>query len=70
MNSSPPPPSFTLPPLTSAGRLPVTPDDSLEGYEGAKDHVVAKSKGKQRAEAIDDGDEVRISMYVRLFDGT
>lgn len=84
MNSSPPPPSFTVPPLTSAGKLPVSPDGS-PGESTSSDYVGVKSKGndkgkgkgKGRQEAViamdvdvdEDADQVRISMYVRLFQG-
>lgn len=75
--NSPPPPSFTLPPLKSNGQYPVTPDDSPnadESAEGAKDYVSAKAKGKGKSTApsgwADDVQpEARISMYVRLFEG-
>ena len=68
MNSSPPPPSFTLPPLNSAGQFPITPDDSPASRDGADDYLSAKYTGKARAVAVDE-DEVRMSMYVKLFDG-
>lgn len=69
MNSSPPPPSFTLPPLNSAGQFPITPDDSPSsdrGADGAKDYLSAGQGGKGTAPHHH---EVRLSMYVRLFDG-
>lgn len=66
--NSPPPPSFTLPPLKSNGQYPVTPDDSPNAEGEAKDYVSARAKGKERA--IEDVvPSVRISMYVRLFEG-
>lgn len=73
--NSPPPPSFTLPPLKSNGQYPVTPDDSPNADDTgdvAKDYLSAKSrgKGKERAMEIDEVvPEVRVSMYVRLFEG-
>lgn len=73
--NSPPPPSFTLPPLKSNGQYPVTPDDSPnvdESGDVAKDYISAKvrSKGKERAVEVGEAvPEVRISMYVRLFEG-
>ena len=73
MNSSPPPPSFTLPPLRSNGQYPVTPEDSPDGGQRGKeadDYVsVKKDKGKRRATPDEVEASVRISMYVRLFEG-
>ena len=74
MNSSPPPPSFTLPPLQSNGQYPVTPEEPPNGsHDGdqAKDYVSAKrDKGKGKAVVHEDIQaEVRVSMYVRLFEG-
>lgn len=74
MNSSPPPPSFTLPPIRSNGQYPVTPDDSPSGSNNngeAKDYVSVKlDKRNGKAKAIDDVEaSVRVSMYVRLFEG-
>jgi hypothetical protein len=69
MNSSPPLPSFTLPPLNSAGQFPITPSPtpSPNKEEGGHDFST-KSKGK-KAEVYDEEDGGRISMYVRLFEG-
>jgi Fanconi-associated nuclease 1 len=72
MNSSPPPPSFTLPPLTSKGRLPVTPSPTPSPTdEQAGFRLSRGDKGKGKALEQDDGSENvgRISMYVKLFDG-
>jgi Fanconi-associated nuclease 1 len=73
MNSSPPPPSFTLPPLRSNGQYPVTPEESPDGSSGDKDagdYVSVKDKGKGKAEDAEVEASVRVSMYVRLFEGT
>ena len=74
MNSSPPPPSFTLPPLTSRGQLPVTPSPTPTPNEDGTFDFHDKSrrdKGKFKAREAHDIDEIagRISMYVRLFEG-
>ena len=68
MNSSPPPPSFTLPPLNSSGKFPIAPDESPGSENLAKDYLSAKRLGKEKAVECE-GDEVRMSMYVKLFDG-
>ena len=73
MNSSPPPPSFTLPPLTSKGKLPVTPSPTPSPHEGTFDFRIKASKGKGKERAQDasevEEDVGRVSMYVRLFEG-
>ncbi|KAK4689481.1 fanconi-associated nuclease 1, partial [Tremellales sp. Uapishka_1] len=57
MNSSPPPPSFTLPPLTSSGQFPITPSptpspgaekDGLDFKVKSLSAVESPSKGKTR----------------------
>ena len=63
MNSSPPPPSFTLPPL----RFPITPSPT-PSPSAETPTVDVKGKAKAR-EAHDDVEGSRVSMYVRLFDG-
>ena len=69
MNSSPPPPSFTLPPLKSGGQYPITPDESPSSEQEGKDYVsVSKGKGKAKEVHVEE-DDVRMSMYVKLFDG-
>ncbi|WWC58851.1 uncharacterized protein I303_101396 [Kwoniella dejecticola CBS 10117] len=80
MNSSPPPPSFTLPPLPSTGAFPLTPSPTPspnaehDGYDltpKAKAHpgpVPGPSPRKGKLEAHVSEDEGRISMYVKLFD--
>lgn len=67
--NSPPPPSFTVPTLSSKGQYPVTPEESPTGNEEGKDYVSAKSKGKEKASVEDVEVEGRVSMYVRLFEG-
>ncbi|OCF42115.1 fanconi-associated nuclease 1 [Kwoniella heveanensis CBS 569] len=75
MNSSPPPPSFTLPPLSS-GNFPLTPSPTPSpGDENASFKLKANSpvkpsprKGKDKEEAHVTEEEGRISMYVKLFD--
>lgn len=74
MNSSPPPPSFTLPPLTFKGLLPVTPSPTPTPTEhGAFDFDTASARklGKRRAVEVHDVEEDigRVSMYVKLFEG-
>jgi len=74
MNSSPPPPSFTLPPLTFKGQLPVTPSPTPTPTEhgpfdfGAQN---AHGKGKRKTVEVHDveDDIGRVSMYVKLFEG-
>ncbi|WWC66149.1 uncharacterized protein I206_100049 [Kwoniella pini CBS 10737] len=74
MNSSPPPPSFTLPPLPSSGNFPITPsptpspDAERDGYDLTPKAKVEPSPRKRRSEAHVSEDEGRISMYVKLFD--
>jgi len=67
MNSSPPPPSFTLPPLPSSGQFPITPSPT-PSPTAEKPGLDLKGKSKAR-EAHDDVDGGRVSMYVWLFDG-
>lgn len=74
MNSSPPPPSFTLPPLTSKGRLPITPSPTPTPNEDGSftfDRPTRQDKGKGKATEVYEVDEAqgRVSMYVRLFEG-
>lgn len=74
MNSSPPPPSFTLPPLTSKGRLPITPSPTPTPNEDGTfvfDKPARLDKGKGKAKEVYEVDEAqgRVSMYVRLFEG-
>jgi Fanconi-associated nuclease 1 len=68
MNSSPPPPSFTLPPLNSRGLLPVTPSPTPSPKDEIPGFKLSKDKGKGKAEEVGE-DGGRISMYVKLFDG-
>ncbi|WWC86489.1 uncharacterized protein L201_001366 [Kwoniella dendrophila CBS 6074] len=76
MNSSPPPPSFTLPPLSSSGNFPITPsptpspDTEHNGYDLTPKAKAkpAPSPRKGRAEAHVKEEDGRISMYVKLFD--
>ncbi|WRT64402.1 uncharacterized protein IL334_001334 [Kwoniella shivajii] len=80
MNSSPPPPSFTLPPLPSSGNFLLTPSPTpspnteQDGYDltptqkGRAGPSPRKEKGKGRSEAHVNEHEGRISMYVKLFD--
>ncbi|WWD17625.1 hypothetical protein CI109_102066 [Kwoniella shandongensis] len=79
MNSSPPPPSFTLPPLNSSGKFLLTPSptpspDETErqfqfgdGSSQAGPSPSRKGKGKATEVYVKE-DEGRISMYVKLFD--
>jgi hypothetical protein len=74
MNSSPPPPSFTLPPLNFKGQLPVTPSPTPTPTEhGPFDFDVqsARSKGKRKVTEVHDVEQNigRVSMYVKLFEG-
>ena len=76
MNSSPPPPSFSQPPLTSKGQLPITPSptESPTDEAASEFNFGAKSKadkGKARARETYDiaEDGGRVSMYVQLFEG-
>ncbi|WVW82586.1 hypothetical protein I302_104597 [Kwoniella bestiolae CBS 10118] len=74
MNSSPPPPSFTLPPLPSTGNFPITPsptpspETEQDGYKLTTKGAPHPSPRKGRNEAHVKEDEGRISMYVKLFD--
>ncbi|KAL7418557.1 hypothetical protein Q5752_007015 [Cryptotrichosporon argae] len=69
MNSSPPAPSITLPPLPSSGHYatpsPTPSDSEAEPVAGLG---LAKGKGKATADHDDDENHGRISMYVKLFD--
>ncbi|KAK8866168.1 hypothetical protein IAR55_001319 [Kwoniella newhampshirensis] len=78
MNSSPPPPSFTLPPLNSSGKFLLTPSPTpspdgtdkefqLGDASRAGPSPSRKAKGKA-AEVHVKEEEGRISMYVKLFD--
>ncbi|WVQ97668.1 hypothetical protein IAU59_004782 [Kwoniella sp. CBS 9459] len=73
MNSSPPPPSFTLPPL-SLGNFPITPSptpspgDEDVTFKLKSPVKPSPRKGKGKDEAHVTEDEGRISMYVKLFD--
>jgi hypothetical protein len=62
MNSSPPLPSFTLPPLNARGQFPVTPSPTPSPSKELDN--LRKNK-----EVHDVEDVGRISMYVKLFDG-
>ncbi|OCF54335.1 fanconi-associated nuclease 1 [Kwoniella mangroviensis CBS 10435] len=74
MNSSPPPPSFTLPPLPSSGNFPITPsptpspDTEQDGYKLTAKGGPGPSPRKGKNEAHITEEEGRISMYVKLFD--
>ncbi|ORX37453.1 hypothetical protein BD324DRAFT_626275 [Kockovaella imperatae] len=81
MNSSPPPPSFNLPPLTLNGRLPITPsptespNEEFEAYDFTKASSSGgggggSNKGKGKAREVHDTTEDggRVSMYVQLFE--
>ena len=75
MNWSPPPPSFTLPPLRSSGRLPVTPSPTPSPNEKAGfDLSRGGANRDDAAQDVDKDDNVgtfgRVSMYVQLFEGT
>ncbi|ORY23374.1 hypothetical protein BCR39DRAFT_583419 [Naematelia encephala] len=63
MNSSPPPPSFTLPPLNSSGQFPITPSPSPTSE---KDGLPFGSASQETQ--VEGGTEGRVSMYVRLFE--
>jgi Fanconi-associated nuclease 1 len=65
MNSSPPPPSFTLPPLNARGQFPITPSPTPSPNEEL-DNLFSPRKNKEAHDVEDVG---RISMYVKLFDG-
>lgn len=65
MNSSPPPPSFTLPPLNSSGKFPITPSPT-PSPDHERDNVFSPRKNKEAHNVEELG---RISMYVKLFDG-
>lgn len=74
MNSSPPPPSFTLPPLTFKGQLPVTPSPTPTPTEQGQfdfDTESPRNKGKRKTVEVHDVEENvgRVSMYVKLFEG-
>lgn len=73
-HSSPPPPSFHLPPLNSSGHLPLTPSPTPSPTEEHDARLGSAStlKGKRKEIHVDaDGNDPagRVSMYVRLFDG-
>ncbi|WVR06105.1 hypothetical protein IAU60_003135 [Kwoniella sp. DSM 27419] len=76
MNSSPPPPSFTLPPLGKSGAFPLTPsptpspDDENARFDlgTAKASQPSPRRVKGRTEAHVSEEDGRISMYVKLFD--
>lgn len=65
MNSSPPLPSFTLPPLNARGQFPVTPSPTPSPSK-EHDNLFSPRKNKEAHDVEDVG---RISMYVKLFDG-
>jgi hypothetical protein len=65
MNSSPPPPSFTLPPLNARGQFPITPSPT-PSPDKEHDNLFSPRKNKEAHDVEDVG---RISMYVKLFDG-
>jgi len=65
MNSSPPLPSFTLPPLNARGQFPVTPSPT-PSPDKEHDNLFSPRKNKEVHDVEDVG---RISMYVKLFDG-
>jgi len=65
MNSSPPLPSFTLPPLNARGQFPVTPSPTPSPSKEL-DNLFSPRKNKEVHDVEDVG---RISMYVKLFDG-
>lgn len=65
MNSSPPLPSFTLPPLNARGQFPVTPSPTPSPTKEF-DTLFSPRKNKEAHDVEDVG---RISMYVKLFDG-
>jgi Fanconi-associated nuclease 1 len=67
MNSSPPPPSFTLPPLNSSGQFPVTPPGSHSPSPSAEGSKNRAGKNVNHGDASEDGG--RVSMYVKLFEG-
>ena len=68
MNSSPPPPSFTLPPLTSAGTFPITPSPTPSPTDKA-DFRLGNAPKANKVKHVVEGDGERVSMYVKLFDG-
>ena len=77
MNSSPPPPSFTLPPANAAGKIQITPSPSVSPTDEQPSFLLDAGpsnsvKGKGRAEESHNVDEDggRVSMYVVLFEGT
>ncbi|WVF70226.1 hypothetical protein IAT40_005015 [Kwoniella sp. CBS 6097] len=73
MNSSPPPPSFTLPPLSS-GNFPITPSptpspgDENVTFNYKSPVKPSPRKGKAKDEVHITEEDGRISMYVKLFD--
>lgn len=69
MNSSPPLPSFTLPPLNSAGQFPITPSPTPSPDKEHAGHDFQSRSKSKKLELAEDEAGGRISMYVRLFEG-